>query len=210
MAHTVAAPRRTQVVSCDADTRCSDACPQLDSPVAEREQARPSSPYLLKSCPGAHPATGPLTQDRSTNQPAGIRVPRTGRFRPAREPLLVLFVQAVAALLVYDVLALTSSFGKIHRMVKGWKVIQRENQSEVIDRVCKAVNYACVWYPKQALCLQRSIVTTYLLRKRGVAAQMVLGAQQVPFKAHAWTEVEGRAINERNDVQNIYAIWDRC
>jgi hypothetical protein len=98
----------------------------------------------------------------------------------------------------------------MHRMVKDWKVIQRANQSEVIDRVCKAVNYACVWYPKQALCLQRSFVTTYLLRKRGVPAQMVLGAQKLPFKAHAWVEVDGRAINERSNVQATYAVWDRC
>jgi hypothetical protein len=98
----------------------------------------------------------------------------------------------------------------MHRMVKDWKVIQRANQSEVIDRVCKVVNYACVWYPKQSLCLQRSFVTTYLLRKRGVPAQMVLGAQKLPFKAHAWVEVDGRAINERSNVQAIYAEWDRC
>lgn len=68
----------------------------------------------------------------------------------------------------------------------------------------------CAWYPKQALCLQRSFVTTYLLRKHGIAAQMVLGAQKLPFKAHAWVEVDGRAINERSNAQATYAIWDRC
>ena len=73
-----------------------------------------------------------------------------------------------------------------------------------------AVNYAGVWYPKQALCLQRSFVTTYLLRKYGLSAHMVLGAQKLPFKAHAWVEVEGRAVNERSNVQATYAVWDRC
>jgi hypothetical protein len=76
--------------------------------------------------------------------------------------------------------------------------------------VCTAVNYACVWYPKQALCLQRSFVTTYLLRKHGFAAQLVLGAQKLPFKAHAWVEVDGRAINERSEVQATYTVWDKC
>ena len=123
---------------------------------------------------------------------------------------MILFAQAVWALLVYDVLSLTCPFERMHRMVKDWKVVHRANQSEVIDRVCRAVNYACVWYPKQALCLQRSFVTTYLLRKHGVPAQMVLGAQKLPFKAHAWVEVDGRAINERSNVQAIYAVWDRC
>jgi len=207
MARTVDAPPPTQAVSRDVDTRCSDAGPQT---VAGREQVRPSNPSLLESRPGADPAAAPLTQSRRTNQPACIRVPEAGSFGPATESLTVLFAQALAALLVYDVLSLMCSFEKMHRRVKGWKVIHRANESEVIDRVCKAVNYACVWYPKQALCLQRSFVTTYLLRKRGVPAQMVLGARQVPFKAHAWTEVEGHAINERTDVQSIYTIWERC
>src|SRR5580704_7845541 len=86
------------------------------------------------------------------------------------------------------------------RTAAGWNVLRR---------ACVAVNYACVWYPKQALCLQRSFVTTYLLRKHGVAAQMVVGAQKLPFKAHAWVEVGGRAVNERSDVQ-AYGVWERC
>ncbi len=122
---------------------------------------------------------------------------------------MILFVEALAALLVYDILSVVCPFQSLYRMVKGWKVVQRTNQSPVIDHVCTAVNYACVWYPKQALCLQRSFVTTYLLRKYGVPAQMVLGAQKMPFKAHAWVEVDGRAINERSNVQATYGVWDR-
>jgi len=43
-----------------------------------------------------------------------------------------------------------------------------------------------------------------------VPAQMVIGAQKLPFKAHSWTEVNGRAINERFDVQKVYGVWERC
>ena len=67
----------------------------------------------------------------------------------------------------------------------------------------------CVWYPKQALCLQRSFVVTYLLRKNGIPAQLVMGAQRLPFKAHAWVEVNGSAINERSNVRAAFAVWDR-
>jgi len=95
-------------------------------------------------------------------------------------------------------------------MVKVWKVARGPADRDTIDRVCTAVNYACSWYPKQALCLQRSFITTYILRKHGVAAHMVLGAQKLPFKAHAWVEVSGQAINERSNVQATYAVWDRC
>ena len=55
-----------------------------------------------------------------------------------------------------------------------------------INNVCVAVNRAMMWYPKQVLCLQRSVVTTCLLRSSGVEAQLVMGAQRTPFKAHPW------------------------
>jgi hypothetical protein len=113
-------------------------------------------------------------------------------------------------LLAYDILSALCRFQTIYSMVKGWSVKSRAEAPDIIDRVCVAVNYASVWYPKQALCLQRSFVTTYLLRKNGVAAKMVLGAQKLPFKAHAWVEADGRAVNERSNVQATYAVWDRC
>jgi len=123
---------------------------------------------------------------------------------------VILFIQASFLLVVYDVMSALCRFRTLFSRVKGWKITRRAAGSNTIDRVCTAVNYACAWYPKQALCLQRSFVTTYLLRKNGVPAQMVLGAQKLPFKAHAWVEVEGRVINERSDVQLTYAVWDRC
>lgn len=123
---------------------------------------------------------------------------------------MILFFQALGMLLVYDVLSAFCRFRIVYSTVKGWKVHGGTQGSRIIDQVCTAVNYACVWYPKQALCLQRSFVTTCLLRKHGVAAQMVLGAQKLPFKAHAWVEVNGRPINERSNVKVTYAVWDRC
>lgn len=123
---------------------------------------------------------------------------------------MILFFQALCILLAYDILSALCRFQTIYSMVKGWKVKSKSDESDIIDRVCMAVNYACIWYPKQALCLQRSFVTTYLLRKHGIVAHMVLGAQKLPFKAHAWVEVDGRAINERSNVQATYAVWDRC
>ena len=122
----------------------------------------------------------------------------------------MLFFRAIFALLAYDFLSNFCRFETIYSTVKRWNVAPRPAGPGTIDRVCNAVNYACVWYPKQALCLQRSFVTTHLLRKQGVEAHMVLGAQKLPFKAHAWVEVEGRAINERSNVKATYAVWDRC
>jgi hypothetical protein len=123
---------------------------------------------------------------------------------------VILFFQALFMLLAYDVLSTLCRFQTTYCMVRGWKINRKADGPDTATEVCTAVNYACVWYPKQALCLQRSFVTTYLLRKNGVAARMVLGAQKLPFKAHAWVEVDGQAINERSNVQATYAVWDKC
>ncbi len=123
---------------------------------------------------------------------------------------MILFFRALCGLLAYDILNSFCPFRTLHAMVKSWKVSNRSTTQNDVNRVSRAVNYACAWYPKQALCLQRSFVTTYLLRKAGVSAQVVLGAQKLPFKAHAWVEVNGQAINERSDVQSAYAVWERC
>lgn len=121
-----------------------------------------------------------------------------------------LFWKAFIGLLAFDVLGLGRNFAKLHRTVRNWPVSNKIQHLNVTDRVCEAVNYACAWYPKRALCLQRSAVTACVLRSCGVPAQMVLGAQKLPFKAHAWVEVNGFAVNERRDVQTIYGVWERC
>jgi hypothetical protein len=127
----------------------------------------------------------------------------------ARQPMRYLIWKVLLGLLAFDVLRLGRNFHKMHRFVSRWRVSPRTAPQDV-DVVCEAVNYACVWYPKRVLCLQRSAVTTCLLRTCGVPAKMVLGSQSLPSKAHAWTEVNGRAINERRDVLKIYGVWERC
>src|SRR5260370_34590473 len=112
-----------------------------------------------------------------------------------------LFWKALIGLLAFDLAGFGRDFARMHRFVRDWRVSPGSMTHEVIDRVCNAVNYACVWYPKRVLCLQRAAVTTCLLRRCSVPAEMVMGAQKLPFKAHAWTEVNGRAINERRDVK---------
>jgi hypothetical protein len=128
--------------------------------------------------------------------------------RPDKHPHL-LFMQAIAALCAFDLLRFGNHFDAICRFVQYWTVSDRVLPQAVIDQVCIALDYACLWYPKRALCLQRSVVRTCLLRNCGINAQMVLGGRNVPFQAHAWTEVCGAAIHERRDVQNVYLVWER-
>jgi hypothetical protein len=121
-----------------------------------------------------------------------------------------LFWKALAGLGAFDLLGLRRDFAKMHRLVGNWRVASRSVSPDAVSRACEALNRACIWYPRRVLCLQRSAVTTCLLRSLGVSAHMVMGAQKVPFKAHAWTEVNDQPVNERRDVQSIYGQWERC
>jgi hypothetical protein len=101
-------------------------------------------------------------------------------------------------------------FSSIYERVRNYPLRQRESPRPSIEDVCEIVNRACLWYPRPVLCLGRSALTTYLLRRSGIAAQMVIGAQLIPFRAHAWVEVDDQVVNDHPHVRDIYAILDRC
>ena len=121
-----------------------------------------------------------------------------------------LFWKALLGLSAFDVCRFGSSFTVVHELVRDWPIAPGAPHPNAVQLVCQAVNCACVVYPKSILCLQRSVISTLLLRSHSVSAQMVIGAQKLPFKAHAWTEVNGTPINERRDVRNVYLVWERC
>jgi hypothetical protein len=76
--------------------------------------------------------------------------------------------------------------------------------------LCHAVDLACVFYFKQVLCLQRSAVTTVLLRQYGWVAEMVIGAQVRPFISHAWVEIDGSVIGDKPYIREMYQELERC
>ena len=120
-----------------------------------------------------------------------------------------LTLKAFLGLFAFDLFGLGRSFIRIHDLVQSWRIAPVSRPMVTVEAVCTAVNHACVWYPKRVLCLQRSVITTCLLRHCGVPAQMVMGAQKFPFRAHAWTEVDKHPINEIRNVQG-YLVWERC
>lgn len=78
------------------------------------------------------------------------------------------------------------------------------------EAVCRAMDLACACYWKKALCLHRAAATTCLLRRCGTEARMVIAAQRMPFKAHAWVEVQGKVVNEQPSVTTEYMVLDKC
>jgi prolyl oligopeptidase len=77
------------------------------------------------------------------------------------------------------------------------------------QQICRAADIACVLYFKRVLCLQRSAATTMLLRKYGYPAEFVIGARIIPFKSHAWVELDGSVINDKPYISQLYRELER-
>lgn len=121
-----------------------------------------------------------------------------------------LVLKAYLRLVRFDLYLARGNFVALYRKVRNCPVGTHTPAPDIIEEICSAVDMACIWYWKEVLCLQRSAATACLLKKYGVAAQMVIGAQQMPFKAHAWVEVDGRVVNDKPYTPEIYAVLDRC
>ena len=121
-----------------------------------------------------------------------------------------LVIRAYLKLIHFDVYLAGGNFAALYTEVRRYPLEKKAPSAESVERICAAVDMACIWYWKEALCLQRSAATACLLKQYGIPAQMVIGAQQMPFKAHAWVEVDGRVVNDKSYTPEMYGVLDRC
>ena len=117
-----------------------------------------------------------------------------------------LVLKAYLLLIHFDLYLARGNFEALYNKVRNYPV-GNIAPPDAVERICAAIDMACIWYWKEALCLQRSSATACLLKQYGVRAQMVIGAQQMPFKAHAWVEVEWTSSERQavhaGDVQRV-------
>jgi transglutaminase superfamily protein len=121
-----------------------------------------------------------------------------------------LIVKAYWELVLFDLYLARNDFPALHNKVRSYPLNRKRASAERVDQVCAAVDMACIWYWKEVRCLQRAGATACLLKQFGIPAQMVIGARQVPFKAHAWVEVNNRVVNDKPYTAELYLILERC
>jgi hypothetical protein len=121
-----------------------------------------------------------------------------------------LVLRAYLELVRVDLTLARGTFASLHGRVRTCPVSKKVERTDAVEKVCAAVDMASIWYWKQVLCLQRSAATACLLKRHGVPAQMMIGAQQMPFRSHAWVEVDGRVVNDKPYMREMYAVLDRC
>jgi hypothetical protein len=122
--------------------------------------------------------------------------------------MFVLVVESWVLLAYFDVLMKFGDLDAIHSRLLGRPSQPRTSGAES-HCLCRAIDYACVFYFKPVLCLQRSSATTALLRSQGYEAQLVIGAKILPFDSHAWVEIEGQVVNDKQDFVSTFLVMER-
>ena len=62
-----------------------------------------------------------------------------------------------------------------------------------------------------ARCLGRSLAVWFLLRRRGIDAELLIGVQMPQggeLPAHAWVEVAGQPVNDEADVRERFGAFE--
>jgi len=123
----------------------------------------------------------------------------------------LLTLRALLWLFVYSFLLRTRGFPHIRRIVesarpKSKKTCDKNCERGICRQVCRAVDRAQTYLLRQAQCLQRSIVITRLLRAWNINAETVIAAHLMPFKSHAWVELDGEVVSDSPNVQRYYDV----
>ena len=125
--------------------------------------------------------------------------------------MIISIIQSYLLLLRVELVLCNCGLGALHGLVRNKRFHHFDrNRQGNIEGLCHAVDLACAFYPKRVLCLQRAAATTMLLRRHGYEAAMLIGAQMLPFKSHAWVEVNGNVVNDKPYMHEIYQVLERC
>ena len=123
---------------------------------------------------------------------------------------MLLILRSWIWIFYFDYLMLVRGFDAVDAAVRGQRSASLHSPISDHAAICHAVDLACVFYFKPVLCLQRSAATIVLLRRRGWHAEMVIGAQLLPFQSHAWVEIQGNVVNDKPYINQIFQVLDRC
>jgi hypothetical protein len=136
---------------------------------------------------------------------------RVGAIKVAARPSMwragYLAFVAVCELLRYDVTAAVFGFRRIHSSLSK-EGLGGHRARPCVDEFAKAMAWATTLYWKPVRCLQRSVAMARLLRRRGVAARVVIGCRDAPFYCHAWVEVNSQIIAEAQPYGKRFQVLE--
>jgi hypothetical protein len=119
---------------------------------------------------------------------------------------LIAVIEAWLFLWMYECLSIVG-FRLVHKVTYAWPTLGLLPHLPVA-RVCDAADEATVWYVKRVYCLQRSAVTVWMLRNRGIPARLVIGYRPTPLESHAWVEVSDEVVNDRPGYKKFFTVLE--
>jgi Transglutaminase-like superfamily len=126
-----------------------------------------------------------------------------------RTRYILLMLRALWELARYDLVRVTRGFQRLYQGLEQQKIASSATRHVPEALVCDAVCLASCFYWKPVVCLQRSVVAARLLKKYGIAAQLVIGYRPSPFFSHAWVEVDGRVVNDSPGYKQRLQVLSR-
>ena len=75
-----------------------------------------------------------------------------------------LVLRAYLKLICFDLYLARGNFEALYDKVRKLPGREDEPPPDAVERICSAVDMACIWYWKEALCLQRSAATVVFSR----------------------------------------------
>ncbi len=118
--------------------------------------------------------------------------------------------QAACVVVAIKVLLMVLGFARVLRLLE-WRVrrspVNAEPERPAVEGVAHAVVAAAIVVPARVECLEQSLALWFLLRRRGVGAELAFGVRQFPFGAHAWVTYRGEPVNEDVDALRQYAVF---
>jgi hypothetical protein len=128
----------------------------------------------------------------------------------ASQKRLVLFAGLVALPATWAALRLFG-LGRIqHWLAAPSKKAACEASHEEVEEVARFVDLAAKHTFVPTTCLSRSLTLLWMLKTRGVAAKLRIGARVLEgrqLEAHAWTEYRGRTVNDPDRISERFEAF---
>jgi len=126
-----------------------------------------------------------------------------------------LLIKAIVLLPVIAIGLLFMNFQRLRELLERFLPVPGDNTGvDTLDRAtCTArlVQAAADRMPLAMTCLVRSTTLWWLLGRQGIDSEIRIGVNRDKgeFHAHAWVEIDGRVLNDRDDIHTRYAAFEQ-
>jgi Transglutaminase-like superfamily len=99
----------------------------------------------------------------------------------------------------------------LQRALPAGKIPGQNSNPRLVQQTARMVRAAADHGPFHGNCLRQSLALWWLLRRQGIDSELRIGVRKsgARFEAHAWIEWRGRALNERADLRQRFAAFEK-